>query len=193
MSHFSKNRYSITVLPVLECHRLPAALAWQAGRCHTSRPAWRGGTIPHAVSAGSVCAHPLQGPSVTLSSSGCFSCVCLAFAAARPSSYGTSSVVSGPMWPLGVSEGERRETMPERAQLICILCFCYKREHLFLLLFVGRAVIVQKLIEEDEVNAYCLGFALLSHVVSWSSSTMTCDRSVPWFWCLCSTTHYLKR
>lgn len=43
------------------------------------------------------------------------------------------------------------------------------------ILFVGHDITVEKLIEEDEVNVHCLGFALLSHVVSWSSSAMVCD------------------
>lgn len=64
MSHFSKNRYSTTVLLVSEHHSLPAALIWKAGRCHTSCPSQRRGTHPScceyqqclcSLSSGSLC------------------------------------------------------------------------------------------------------------------------------------------
>lgn len=69
MSHFSKNRYSTTELLLLECPSLPASLLLLSGKhadvtpsvCHGVQ-----GLIPHAVSARSICAHPLQGASVTL-------------------------------------------------------------------------------------------------------------------------------
>lgn len=67
MSHFSNNRYSNNSAASVGVSQPPRCshLEKQAGVTRSVQHSAEG-LIPHAVSTGSVCAHPLQGASVTL-------------------------------------------------------------------------------------------------------------------------------